>query len=282
MATATELERNRTFSNQEAESLLFTPIRRGWERGGDARLFNNNHDTSRFNDLVAESPQMIQNPLNSATQKPIAEPAIDWAKPDESPFQSYIKPGERAYMPTQVAEVEEVGLEKIMEVELEEVAPIQRGKIERANARVIEEEEELDLANATVKLNARGVIAIVAFFATILLVTVLIIINATSISGAGARISRLREENAVLSANVNQALSTRNEAYNSITNNITNQFNSQTGSQRYIIGNGNSMQMVQLPPVVQLPPIETWRPSNPDHSTNWFNNLSRWLSNLFR
>jgi len=228
-------KRVETRTRAEAEDILWgSRVQRPWERGPE---------------LASQSPVVFPEydvaPLvpNPVAPSPAQVPAF-LPKPQ---FQSYIKPGELAGKDTG---------EKIMEVEATEL--VQEDEIERVAIKGQDEDVKF-------KLNARGIIAIGTFFATVVLVTVLIILNASTISASSSRISTLRDENSVLRANVSQTVAQRNELYTDVTNNID------TG------------EFVELPEPVRVPRMNQLRQQNenPDHSTNWFDRLSRWLGSLF-
>ena len=246
-----QTQRVQTHSREEAESILWAPVRRGWER----------ESMSQFPDYDIQplvAPTQIPNPL--AQPAPVTEAFVS-----QSQFQTYIKPGQKVEVPPTPI------LEKIAEFEVVPEAPV----VEQV---AFQEQEEVEYSR--VRLNARGFVAIAAFFATVVLVTVLIIVNATSIASSGARISTLRNENASLRANVNQAVAYRNGIYNTTTGNIQNDFESQAGSNQKTI---QGEEFTELPPAVSVPRTNNInRQNNSDRSTNWFDRLSRWLSNLFR
>jgi hypothetical protein len=63
------------------------------------------------------------------------------------------------------------------------------------------------------RLNAKGIIAVVAFFAIVAMITVLIIVNSIAVGTNRSRISALRMENSTLSAEYSDATRARDQAY---------------------------------------------------------------------
>ncbi|MCL2587111.1 MAG: hypothetical protein FWE31_02610 [Firmicutes bacterium] len=251
-------------TREEAESILWAPVKRGWERGSGIE--------TAAAETMAKFPEYDIKPLVEPTiANPVAHPTQPTLAPQPQ-FQTYLKPGQAVGIPTRPV-ADDAHLEKIFEVEVAE--PVQEPRAER----VVEEEQYEE--QASFKINARGFVAIAAFFATVILVTVLIVANSTAIARGNTRISDLRDQNAVYQASVNQAMSQRNDIYNTVTGNIQADFTAtQNGNTATIQGE----QFTQLPDPVRVPNTNQLRPStqNPDQSTNWFDRLSRWLSNLFR
>jgi len=249
-------------SREEAESILWQPVKRGWER------------ETQFPSYEGVEP-LIPNPVAQIAPTPQASLYDAPTLSPSQPFQPYHKPGEKLYMPGK----EQAFLEPIAEFHVEEEQAVDVGVTQSVST------VESTTEHATVRLNARGYIAIAAFFATIVLVTVLIIINASSIGASGAQIGDLRASNQELRNTANAAQSDRNTAYNRVTGQIRDSVGTQTGNgyNVYVNTDSGSGYFTQLPPAIQVPPTNNLpRPSNPDQSTNWFDRLSRWLSNLFR
>ena len=245
-------------SREEAESILWQPVKRGWERETQFPSYEG------VEPLIPNPVAHTPTPQTTLYESPTLSPA--------QPFQPYHKPNERLSMPQK----EQAFLEPIAEFEVHEEVKAEVGVAQ--SVRTVESATE----HATVRLNARGYIAIAAFLATIVLVTVLIIINASSIGSSGAQIGQLRASNQELRTTANTAQSDRNAMYDRITGQITNS-RTYVGNGQYRVttdsGGGyfTEMETIRVPNSNNLQ-----RPSNPDRSTNWFDRLSRWLSNLFR
>ena len=265
-------------TREEAESILWQPVQRDWQRSETVsgkevvdKKFSD-YDATLFHQTVQERS------AKSVSPAPLAEPPPTIINPIQSPFASYVKPGERVNMPAPAAPPAPVDWDSV--AALEKIAEVEVAQLKIAEPKQQQTQNE----SAKYKLNARGWIAIAAFISVVVLVTALIIINASNIGIASSRISTLRDENAVLSASVSQAEYQRDTTYDRITNDIRTQLNNQIGEYRYLTANGTTGEFTQLPPTAQVPPTNTIRPplGNPDASTNWFDRLSRWLSGLFR
>jgi len=209
------------------------------------------------------------------------------AKPQESQFSPYIS-GERAT--EQIAQYNQTfrptiydenlrpintssTMHQIAEIPVEDVGYSVREEL--GALETVAEQDDATEEVTSLKLNTRGWIAVASFFAVLLLVTVLIIINAVSLGGSSARISTLQAEQTELRAQLSAQDGALVRTFNERSAEIRRQI------QTY--GSYNGIQFEYIGTPTQLPPIPTLRPlPNPDHSTNWFNDMSRWFSGLFR
>lgn len=126
----------------------------------------------------------------------------------------------------------------------------------------------LDRDEATepyLKLNAKGIIACVAFVAVTLLIVLLVIINSVAIGGAGTKIKRLQDENTELSQQLNTVSVISNDAYQK----------GVAAAKHFAETDGVE------PETIYLPPIASYQAVNPDKSTNFFDWLARVFGSIF-
>ncbi|MCL2570536.1 MAG: hypothetical protein FWE16_05020 [Firmicutes bacterium] len=266
----------KTYSREEANRLLYeVPLQKPTEVSLDATIatrFNNTHDVNAFNGIVSSRYQEARDVLFNAKPLPQSQSAV------APVFDSYIKPGDTIpqdyqFQPKQTFRpvIFDMNLSPIQEQSQQPQEQLEKiAEMDTSNYSVRDEKAHVDDdQDVTMKLNTRGFIAVASFVAVLALVVALIIINAVNISASGARIDALRTENIQLSQQFDQVSSQRYSEYNRITNEIRNQFD------------GDNFVQVGTP--VRIPPQVTWQfPDNPDHSTNWFDRLSNFLSGLFR
>jgi len=274
MVTLTKKPEPFSYTYEEANKVLY-----GSEDEVVAR-FNYDHDTTAFDALRDAQYQDISlaatntvefaepAPVAFTAPAPVTAPAPGLASyyNDKNPIPaSSFRP--KLYDPALNDMVDSINthLEKIAEVEVAE----EKEAVTKAVATT-------QTYDATLKLNARGVVAVASFIAVLALVVTLIVINAVNISASAGRIDVLNNDRAVMSQELDQLLTERNQVWSDVTGGIRDQVNS--GSL-----NIGGTEMVQLPPVRPLPNLPTWSPpANPDASTNWFDRVSSWLNNLFR
>jgi len=257
-------------SREEAERLLYQTTESA------PAGFANLETAQRFNYTPADAPNFDAFEALASQPKYMSAPAMQTFEsplPTSSPaLESYVTNTQQltqrpefqngTFRPqlfdTQTLEKVEyspaVELEKIAEVEIHDTA-----QIHEMPTRSREQDQ-------VIKLNRRGIIAVASFFAVLALVTVLVIINAINLGQSGARLDSLRASN----TEMRQDMSGVNAERQAYLANLTPEELASRG-------------LTQLP-ITNLPSqSNTWQqPSNPDHSTNWFNNLSRFLSGLFR
>ena len=256
-----------TVTREQAYEALF--------REGDAPPtgFNYSHDTGRFEELKSNyhdtaqtyvAPPMEEHIFtNPGSGAPALEPYLT---PDQNPRTFRPQLYTETLEPTEYYSPPAEELQKIAEIEMPSI-PLGQS---------VRETEEVEETSGVIKLNTRGLIAVASFFAVLALVTVLIIINAVSINASGARIDQMRMNNSAERHSLNQKLQERDQVWNDVTNDIREQLNAN--------GQINGEKFEQVGPPTHLPPIQPWQPpaNHPDHSTNWFDAISRWLSGLFR
>jgi len=120
------------------------------------------------------------------------------------------------------------------------------------------------------KLNAVGMVAVVSFIAVTLLVIAFIIANSISISGANSRIGDLQAANSALVQDIG----------------VQQQHNAQTYQTRAqdardaVADPANGFAPVTP---TQIPPAPAWTPAptNPEQTSNFFDQISRFFSRLF-
>jgi len=151
--------------------------------------------------------------------------------------------------------VDEALLQKIGEVQILEP------QIAEKTEAVVDSQAE---TKAYLKLNAKGLIACVTFVAVTLMIVLLVIINSIAIGSSNNQIRRLQDENTVLQKEFNEAVKVRDATYK----NSVDAVSTTTG----------------FPPVYEtLPPIYFYQPanSNPDASTNLFDQIARFFGSIF-
>ena len=122
----------------------------------------------------------------------------------------------------------------------------------------------------SLKLNAKGLIAVCSFFIVAALIIALIIINSVSIGSATSRISDLRAQNTAATAELQSATATRESIYETTTKQI----------ERTVKAPGSGYK--ELTNVKRLPNLKTWeKVVNQDYSTNFFDVLSKFFSGIF-
>ena len=305
-----------TVKDQATETLFAGRARWADDLSG---AFDNAHEVTSFNDLRADryghdahaselAPETL--PLNFMTNTPdnndtasqlfATQAATNMSKAtaqvarQESEMSQYYTPDRavsqeqmQAHAARQAQAYEfrptiyDENLRPIDTTQVHQIAEYDVGEVgysvrEEAGALDMQGQEETTTEEVTsLRLNTRGMIAVGAFFAVLVLVTVLIIINAVSLGSSGARIQALQTENTALTQELNNNIDARNILANDRIDELQRQLDT--------YGSYNGQVFSDLPPATQLPPIPTLRPlPNPDHSTNWFNNVSQWLSGLFR
>ena len=221
-------------------------------------LFNNNHNFNEYNTLVESSyAEEIQ------TQT-VELPRFEQYYNDTNPLpmqqhQSY-RPNVLADFPELIqaqdqkiaTQFDEALMEKIAETEVVEIA------------KAVDTTQES--TEAYLRLNAKGLIAVVTFFAVTALIIALVIINGVAIGSGAATIDALQVENTQLTAVYSEAMSDRNAAFSLGA--------TEAG------GTGSALlpgQTITLPPAT---PIAT--STNPDHATNLFDQIVRFLTSIFR
>ena len=246
-----------------------------------SRLFNNDHNLEGYQQLVSNEyadklvsePEMIESPvLNQymVTPKevqpyqavaPQFESYYTGTTPMPQQYQTYRPKVIESFPEVQIAEkdkiathFDEMWMEKVAEAEVVET---QRTAVTRQDSEVFTE--------SYLRLNAKGLIACVTFFAVTALIIALVIINGIAIGASASNIETLQHENRSLQVRHNDAMSDRADAYND--------------AMRQIDAGGPFVpgQIVQSTP-------RTYGLSNvqSDHSTNLFDVIAKFLTSLFR
>jgi len=161
--------------------------------------------------------------------------------------------------------------------------PILEVQFEQAQQQEIEtvaETQELAEVTPIVKLNGKGMIAVISFIAVTMLVLALIIVNSVSISGAATRISALQVSTATAASIVADKEIENTQLYNKRVQDARNEVNAPSGE--VTIGTQTESGYVYVgnnPVHINIP---RWAiPKNPDSSTNFFDKMSQFLSKLF-
>jgi hypothetical protein len=287
-----------TYSREQASRILFDtqegPLSRA-DRGpmeGDTR-FNFNHHLSQYNQLITQKyADMVTAPAETV---PFAAPAptydryltddavgnVPAAAPVTEKYYNDANPVPRenlvpyksfrpkiladfedlqqtaAYAPAAYAEptpAPDAALEPLLEVGVAE-APDQQSMASL---------ERNPLIEPHVRLNAKGLIACVTFFAVTALVVLLIILNSVAIGNTTGRVDALKAENAALTQEYNTMIKSRSDAFYTAIRDAAAEYG--------------------VPPAeITLPPLESagLTPANPDHSTNLFDQICQFFTNLF-
>ena len=263
--------------------------------------FSNSHDVTEFNNLVESkysntfgSSSLFSTP-ESATDTP---DSVDATATSEQTFATYFTT-QSQYTPP-VPEVQKYyndsnpipqqyhAFKPKMFTDFEElIVPSPKGELDEALLQKIDEIQVYEPTEATtkvafeaganmdtdtetyLKLNKKGIIACVTFIAITMLIIFLVIYNSIAINGAGNQIRRLRHENTELQQQQTRAEVDRMEA-----------LRRGEAAAHQFAGSGAA-----TPPAIEnLPPISSFplTPSNPDASTNFFDQVSRFFSGLFR
>lgn len=117
------------------------------------------------------------------------------------------------------------------------------------------------------KLNTKGLIACITFIAVTLLIIFLVILNGIQIGNSGNQIRRMRDENTQLQEQYEQANTLRSEAWTRGTEKAN----------KFAADQGVEITVTELPSVSSYPLTA----SNPDSSTNLFDQISKFFSSLF-
>ncbi|MCL2755992.1 MAG: hypothetical protein FWE45_02975 [Firmicutes bacterium] len=253
-------------SREEAERLLYeTSVAPSSFADLDtAKQFNYaQHDTTKFDDLVMSQQkyQEAEAVQNYSSAAPVFEKYITNTSQISNEVKDTFRP---QLFDEQLQRVDhnpviENDLQKIAEVQIEEQVEQKR---EVKEYRQIESDSD-----QTVRLNTKGIIAVATFVAVLALVTVLVIINAINLGNSGARIDALQGSNSELRQELSGLDQQRRDFINSLTPEE--------------LANMGFGQITDIRTITN--PSSTWtRPANPDHSTNWFDAISRFFSGLFR
>ena len=301
MSTMT-LTKARTYSQEEADQLLYGNQPYDKSRFAATETFNNAYDTSGFDEMLKKDEyvgnEFISSIATSGYATPSSAPTVPFSasaadilsQPSGLGLEKYIAPGStphveprQSYAPFKPFVIDELNNE-IGLFDTQIAQPIKIAEVD------MEVEHEVAIkpaplkknySDAVIKLNHKGMIAVGAFFAILLLVTVLVIINAVSLGSSSARLSSLRAETSTASSQLSQMQAERDLAYSQRTADINSQLN-QNGTVQ--MGNGSYRQFdFNGSHSIRVPGQQRWRESdNPDASSNWFDSMSRWLSGLFR
>jgi len=250
--------------------------------------FSNDHNVTEFKNLVqTKYPQTFgatsffdtTGSADSGTfntyltsrnvAEPQATPEIQKYYNDSNPipqqYQSF-KPKvmtdfEDLQLPNPKGELDEALLQKIDEIQVFEP---------KAATTKIAFDVDADVeTEAFLRLNAKGIIACVTFIAVTLLIIFLVIYNSITISSSGNQIRRLKQDNSELQQQHSIAESERMAAF----------LRGEAAAQAFAGSSG-----AEQPTHVTLPPVSSYplTPTNPDESTNWCDQISKFFSSLFR
>ena len=219
------------------------------------QMFNNNHDLVEYDKLVQNEYQ------NKVAEQPTHqnfnfEKYYNDANPvPETMHQSYRAKvltdfpdfkveTEKTFNPTN-----EALMEKVAETEIIENTLAVNSSVE---------------SESYLRLNARGLIACVAFVAITALIIALVVINSISIGKNNIAVNNLKAENMEIVNEYNQAMADRQDAFN-------------TG-----VGNANGSGGGP-PEIIDLPPIGDYNlaPESSDYSSNLFDQICKFLSSIF-
>jgi len=242
--------------------------------------FNYNHDTTAFDELITQKYQEIEAASATKTILPVEE-TISFIKPTpiESPFGSYYN--DKNPVPQELYGVNSYTFAQPAE-EVCAVTQIDNLVSNQTQAEVETIHRTTPMQNATyqpvLKLNAKGFIAVASFVAVLALTVTLIIINAVSISASAGRIEALTTATNSLTQTAQATQAEHAQVWASQSTFVQDSINAAAGGSVFF----DDLELVHLGPARGLPQMPTFTPPpNPDHSTNWFNNLSNWLSNIF-
>jgi len=219
-------------------------------------MFNLQHNLSEYNKLVLEN---YPDELTAVETAPAPRINIE--------LEQYAvhKPSKPTYRPTLI----ETGFDSTEKLDHSDF--FKRDIYEEAKTETkIKAEIDTESNFQTVfKLNGVGMVAVVSFIAVTLLIIAFVIANSVAISNSAARIESLRSANYAIHADVLSQQAQNNQTYD--------QRAQEARDQVFAPGSG----YVPVTPQ-QLPPSSPWTPAaNPDASTNWFNQISRFFSRLF-
>jgi|GEM_PF-3480825 len=158
-------------------------------------------------------------------------------------FEEYVAPA---------ASTNEAGMEKVLETEVADTS---------VSADVHESEESLPI-NSALRLNAKGLIALITFAAVTALIVTLVVINSIAIGDSGSRINKLTAENQAIVSQYNSAMAERDTAYNAGVSDAERQAGS-------------------VPDNVKLPQTNNNYTDNSDRNTNLFDQICKLISSIF-
>ena len=294
MSTAT-MTRTRIFDEQEANQLLYgnAPEQQARWSNVDTSTFESIKENYADNQFIIEDVPLAQttnSTLNQITLEPNAPTFESYIAPNTTPDISTTKTfSPFSFRPTIITEDSSSVLQL---VDTLEPAPVKIAEVEMEveHDNVItstQKHTKITKSNteSIIKLNHKGMIVVGTFLAILLLVTVLVIINAVNLGSSASRLSNLRAESALVSSQRDTAQAERDRLYRERAEYLANQLNQNRNDNSSSINIGGNQVDVnyvgnQTQNVAQQPP---WQPGeNPDSSSNWFNNMSNWLSGLFR
>jgi cell division protein FtsB len=266
---------HKEMTKEQAHRLLYEPLPAEQSRLDVEARFNTDHDTTAFDNLMKDSyehvaaaptpqPQVVASPFgNLKTPSPQFDSYVTPQNPISTTFRPKIYDQNLVEVDTSIPVAPP---QLVAEVDIEPfIAP-------QPPAMAYDDDEEVE---GKIRLNTKGIIAVVAFFAVVALVAILIIMSAVSINASGTRIQELTADNAVASARLEELQREHNRVRRQRTTRNDEDYNVYD----YIEDHG----LVQLPEARPLPQLSIPNLNqNPDHSTNWFDQIVRFLSGLFR
>ena len=223
-------------------------------------LFNNNHNFEEYNKLV--KTEYINKTVEVESQPTNFEKYFNDSNPVPQAHQSYRTKVLTDFPDFKVESKTNDTITNIAnETQLEKIAETDILEIKSPNS--MQTEKDLELHEPYLRLNAKGLIACVAFVTITALIAILVVMNIVAIGNNGARINNLKHENATLTQEYNNVMLEREAAF------ITGKEGAQTGS--------NSSQKVTLPPISEY----ELTPASSDYSTNLFDQICKFLSSIF-
>jgi len=214
------------------------------------------------NSSYASAETVLEQYVPAQKTSPFRPKIFDQNTLAEIDFSSYVQPTDEIIDTTQP--IMEVQPNCEIEQEVETVTKVQ----------------ELAEVTPIVKLNGKGMIAVISFIAVTMLVLALIIVNSVSISGASARISDLQAVNTTYASQVADKEIDNIRLHNKRVQDARDEVDAPEGEvpigtqtdSGYVFVGTNPMHLN----------IPTWLiPKNPDASTNFFDKLSQFGSKLF-
>ena len=226
------------------------------------QMFNNNHDFAEYNKLVQTEYQG-----KTATQE-LHEVNFEKYYNDTNPVPQAVHQSYRAKVLTDFPDfkvdtcdtvpapslIDETQMEKVAETNILDIAAPNTAQVF----------EDVEIHEPYLRLNAKGLIACVAFVTITALIAVLVIMNTIAIGSSGTRIDNLKAENSALTAEYNEVMLDRDIAFN----------------ENVILAGGTGgvpAGYEELPSTgnYELAPVSS------DYSTNLFDQICKFLSKLF-
>jgi hypothetical protein len=223
-----------------------------------ATNFSFDHDTDQFNTVMQS--YFVPGDEQVTSKK---EPVMDSYYNDTNPISSQTQ----TFRPKIFGQnLEEINFEKIAEVAISDTDTHVLNQVSDTDTHVLNKtESDFDVQ---MKLNHKGLIAIVSFFAVVAMIIALVIVNSVSIGNANGRIAAMTASNAATAAIV----AARQEQVDNVRATSEDIVMSEIGSgQREYLGTPDRIV------------VDQWAaPVNPDASSNFFDWLSRLFSGIFR